>query len=755
MFKKFSCLMAAGLVLCTAAATAEAPAAPAWPEEVLALAATLPVQDGGRVKPLDTYAQFLMLRINGKRSFTTPEPEKHRVGPVEWMLTSMFYPSVARHWPHFLVENDEALVAAGITTHEKKRDRYSYDELAAHREKLFTLAQQYQAVDPKQRDLVQQQVLNLANNMFEYEHLIGMLEFARMTVRAEGGTEVAKEIPEPEGISILTAFERVPKLLLNIRGNPMGLTDEQVQEEARVLSGILDQMEQAATQAQGVAIFPPQDATVKEWQSPGEMMSMVMQMPGMAGPAAMPKLRQLEALAINRDQASKSGDTPELKNEFVAQFSTLHKETRALAEARGEYGRIPLEVHFYKGKYLFYSQWLYVLSFVLIAISWLMGEAKLYRKMLPLSVMLPTLLLIVGITLRCIIRGRPPVSTLYETILFITAVRRAHRIVHRSMPTGSASPWPWDPSSGVWACSSPSAMRLKEGVDTMPSLVAVLDTNFWLATHVTIGQPWGTPRACLRAAWPTSTSWGGCSSSRRNDPGFYRGLTRMVYGVLCFCLIFATVGTILGGIWANDSWGRFWGWDPKENGALMICLWGLVLLHLRMGRYIKDIGLHAGQHRAGDDCGILLVGRESARRRPAQLRLHQRHHESACGLLGSGVPRNLVLPRTILPGHGPGPACTAGGKSREEGWQTQSAACLTAAFKLPQQNARRTRRAFCCLVEADYRRKGSRWGARSWGASRSSGPTARLMSGWLCRIHTSVSTGVAPRRAFGSRAVRP
>jgi ABC-type transport system involved in cytochrome c biogenesis permease subunit len=592
MFKKFSCLMAAGLVLCTAAAIAEAPAAPAWPEEVLALAATLPVQDGGRVKPLDTYAQFLMLRINGKRSFTTPEPEKHRVGPVEWMLTSMFYPSVARHWPHFLVENDEALVAAGITTHEKKRDRYSYDELAAHREKLFTLAQQYQAVDPKQRDLVQQQVLNLANNMFEYEHLIGMLEFARMTVRAEGGTEVAKEIPEPEGISILTAFERVPKLLLNIRGNPMGLTDEQVQEEARVLSGILDQMEQAATQAQGVAIFPPQDATVKEWQSPGEMMSMVMQMPGMAGPAAMPKLRQLEALAINRDQASKSGDTPELKNEFVAQFSTLHKETRALAEARGEYGRIPLEVHFYKGKYLFYSQWLYVLSFVLIAISWLMGEAKLYRKMLPLSVMLPTLLLIVGITLRCIIRGRPPVSTLYETILFITAVAVLTALFAEyanrqgiALAMGSFL--------GCLGMFLAHRYELKEGVDTMPSLVAVLDTNFWLSTHVTtvtMGYAAGLLAGGLAHVYILGRLFG----FNKNDPGFYRGVTRMVYGVLCFCLIFATVGTILGGIWANDSWGRFWGWDPKENGALMICLWGLVLLHLRMGRYIKDIGLHAG-----------------------------------------------------------------------------------------------------------------------------------------------------------------
>jgi cytochrome c biogenesis factor len=66
----------------------------------------------------------------------------------------------------------------------------------------------------------------------------------------------------------------------------------------------------------------------------------------------------------------------------------------------------------------------------------------------------------------------------------------------------------------------------------------------------------------------------------------------MNYGVICFCLFFSLVGTVLGGIWANYSWGRFWGWDPKENGALMICLWSLVILHGRMAGWIRDLGVH-------------------------------------------------------------------------------------------------------------------------------------------------------------------
>jgi cytochrome c biogenesis factor len=73
----------------------------------------------------------------------------------------------------------------------------------------------------------------------------------------------------------------------------------------------------------------------------------------------------------------------------------------------------------------------------------------------------------------------------------------------------------------------------------------------------------------------------------------------MVYGVLCFGLIFSTVGTILGGIWANESWGRFWGWDPKENGALLIVISQLVILHARKGGFLREFGVAIAGAAAG------------------------------------------------------------------------------------------------------------------------------------------------------------
>ena len=74
-------------------------------------------------------------------------------------------------------------------------------------------------------------------------------------------------------------------------------------------------------------------------------------------------------------------------------------------------------------------------------------------------------------------------------------------------------------------------------------------------------------------------------------PEIGRALAKMVYGIVCFATLFSFVGTVLGGIWADQSWGRFWGWDPKENGALIIVIWNALILHARWGGMVRERGL--------------------------------------------------------------------------------------------------------------------------------------------------------------------
>jgi len=123
----------------------------------------------------------------------------------------------------------------------------------------------------------------------------------------------------------------------------------------------------------------------------------------------------------------------------------------------------------------------------------------------------------------------------------------------------------------------------------MQMLQAVLDTNFWLATHVviiTIGYASMFVAGFLGIVYILRGFF-----TRHFDKQARSSLSRMVYGIVCFATLFSFVGTVLGGIWADQSWGRFWGWDPKENGALLIVMWCAIILHSRWGGLVRDGGL--------------------------------------------------------------------------------------------------------------------------------------------------------------------
>ena len=79
--------------------------------------------------------------------------------------------------------------------------------------------------------------------------------------------------------------------------------------------------------------------------------------------------------------------------------------------------------------------------------------------------------------------------------------------------------------------------------------------------------------------------------TRLINPQTEKALSKMVYGVICFALLLSFTGTVLGGIWADQSWGRFWGWDPKENGAVLIVLWNALILHARWGGMVRTRGI--------------------------------------------------------------------------------------------------------------------------------------------------------------------
>ena len=192
-----------------------------------------------------------------------------------------------------------------------------------------------------------------------------------------------------------------------------------------------------------------------------------------------------------------------------------------------------------------------------------------------------------GIAARIYILDRPPVGTLYESVLFVSLICAVIGLI-----TYAKSRKPiLALTSQIAALGLLSiAPTMLQNNDSLELLVAVLNTNFWLGTHViciTAGYGICIIGACLAH---------GYMLLRIKDPvhPLLDGAFQSIHKIGLVALLFTAVGTVLGGIWADQSWGRFWGWDPKENGALLIVLWLIWIQHGRLSGNIRPLGYVAG-----------------------------------------------------------------------------------------------------------------------------------------------------------------
>ncbi len=228
---------------------------------------------------------------------------------------------------------------------------------------------------------------------------------------------------------------------------------------------------------------------------------------------------------------------------------------------------------------------MYVVVFLLAALSWLRASRALVRT--ALWVLAATLVVhTLGLAARIFIHGRPPVTNLNSSAIFVGwGAAVLGLVLERFYRNGIGAVT----AAGAGFLTLLVAHNLSLDGDTMTMMQAVLDTNIWLATHVvviTLGYASTFLAGFLGIVFVLRGLF-----TRSLSADEQRNLTRMIYGIVCFATLFSFVGTILGGIWADQSWGRFWGWDPKENGALLIVLWNVLILHARWGGMVRQRGL--------------------------------------------------------------------------------------------------------------------------------------------------------------------
>jgi len=530
-----------------------------------------------------------------KISFTTKDGKKHTLQSPAWLMDVLFRGAIAKDEPCFLVEDSAALVQIGVSP-KAKRDRYSYNELLPGRAKLAELSAQYGEKQKKHEQneehnpkltIDESLVLKLGRNISTFEFLLGQFSFAR-----KGDFLVNEAILPPElkqlaaKLDIGEMLDRMPEMTVDQLFQAVRQGSGKTEDE-RIFAAAMRLFFFHASSAQRLNLIPPEDRSNEVWSSLGNVM-----LTGLAKkksrPWAKKQIKKIQTLV----DAVKEGDTA-----FTAALQQFSYEQRAEATARGEGKHSGMEVAMYHGDYFKLALEFFILAFVIMAVGWLAPGSQFGRIMALiacLTVMIGILLDAYGITLRCIIRSRPPITNLYDTILFITAVAALLGLLLEYF-TRIGVGLLVAVVSGVLGMFLAMNYEAKEATDTIAQVVAVLDTNIWLATHVVIiniGYGGGMVAALLAMVYLMGRFVVTLIGKEKESREVFKTLFRMTYGIICFCLFFSLVGTVLGGIWANYSWGRFWGWDPKENGALMICLWSLVILHARMGGYIRELGVN-------------------------------------------------------------------------------------------------------------------------------------------------------------------
>jgi len=292
---------------------------------------------------------------------------------------------------------------------------------------------------------------------------------------------------------------------------------------------------------------------------------------------------------------------PILKNMQQVNFAANNKDNAMLAKAAAELqsslrelnpavylsdAAVQRELDYNRLKPFDRAMWLYVAATILLAAAAPQGARRWLMRGGVAMTAIGFAFTVYGISQRVLIAGRAPVTNMYESVVWVSmgtvlfglifyAVYRNRLILLSALPV-------------AFLClllvrSLPVAMPSR-----LDPLVPVLRDNFWLTIHVlTITLSYAA--FALSLGFAHVILW---HYIRNPDQApLLRQLHAWLYRMMFVGLILLAAGTILGGVWANYSWGRFWGWDPKETWAFIALLMYVVAIHGKMAGWWGEFGI--------------------------------------------------------------------------------------------------------------------------------------------------------------------
>jgi ABC-type transport system involved in cytochrome c biogenesis permease subunit len=336
-------------------------------------------------------------------------------------------------------------------------------------------------------------------------------------------------------------------------------------------------MFEAASDLSLYPILPVDGAKSDSWMP----ISNILTLSGQDAQIAKPIQTALTALLDSYRQSDNAA--------FAAASAQLQDQLRQLVG--GDYAdmsRINREV-FYNSFKPFRWTWVIYFIAVISLIAALMSRRKMVY-VLAMSIFAAAILFHGGaFALRCSITGWAPVTNMYETVIWVAMMGAIFSYVlelvyrQRTIAIGGAV-------VALLATVVADNMPVEFG-NNIRNLTPVLRSNYWLTIHVlTIVSSY----AAFALALVLGNILLGQYIYGKTDPAVIRTNLLFTYRAVQIGVLLVAAGTILGGLWADVSWGRFWGWDPKEVWALIVLLTYLALLHGRYAGWIRQFGFAAG-----------------------------------------------------------------------------------------------------------------------------------------------------------------
>ena len=531
----------------------------------------LPIQQSGRIKPLDTYARTHLLQFYGKQKIKILEQDIENLTAIDWLYLVLSDPENELDRKFFNIRNPEVAFSLGLEKNDNHK--YSFKNIIEGFQLNQELLEALKIKSEEEQTLVEKQVIEIYQNILAYDDiahsaycLLPLIEINNSINRE------FMDINDDKMLSYSFFMRNIGKFKVLLE-DLLATEENDWKESHYELSKIAMQL-QAMTKfhyAQSLKIIP--GVIEDEWLSPWELMD-------------GRELETFQKEILNF-----------YENLFYAYVSKNNNSRDSLSTAivysiDSNIEDININLLNKETKYNSYDIFLwsmicYLVSFFLIGISWMI-KPLLFRKISLSSMALGFSLHTYGIIMRMIIMQRPPVSTLYESILFVGFILVLFALIFEFFRKDTL---------GILVATIGGVIlhfigfKYAADGDTLGVLVAVLNSNFWLSTHVTtITTGYGVS---IVAGLMAHIYLVLCIIKPKNKKMLDKVFNN-TYGLTLMGLFFTMFGTILGGIWADQSWGRFWGWDPKENGALLIVLWHLMMLHLRVSGLVGRIGYAYG-----------------------------------------------------------------------------------------------------------------------------------------------------------------